>query len=82
MLLVYLDLVFFAELHQRFPGVQFPIPPGCNNLDIRLQPINTQLKANLVIALAGRPMRYCLGSGLIGHLDQSFGNERSRDAGA
>ena len=62
------DLVLLGEFNQRRAGLQIPLPPGCNNCDIRLQPVDTQLKSHLVITLTGGTMSDCLGACLVGNV--------------
>ena len=44
-----------AVFNLGFTGIHCPlvISPGCNNLDIRSEGFNTQLKTNLVVTLSG-----------------------------
>ena len=81
MLPVYLDLVLFTKLYQRFPGIQVPLAPRCNYSDIRLQSVDTQLKPDLIITLTGRTMGDRLGTCLVGNVYQTLGYQRPRDAG-
>ncbi len=55
-------------------GLNVPFAPGRNNLDRRIERIGGQLKANLVIALAGGAMRNGIGTYLSCCGDQVLGD--------
>ena len=63
------DIMFGAIVHQRFTRRQIPFTPRRNHLHTGLQGIGTQLKANLIVTLAGGTMRDSIRTGFIGDFD-------------
>jgi hypothetical protein len=57
-------------------------PPRCNDLDIRLQRVETQLETDLVVALARATMRYKVAVLLLGNADLGAGNDGAGKRGA
>ena len=68
--------------HQLLARQQIPFAPRRDDLDVRVQRIGAQFEAHLVVALAGRAVRDGLCAGLVGDLNQTFGDQRARDRGA
>ena len=81
-LVVHGNLVPLAEGHQRLSGVQVPLPPRRDHLDIRVQGVGTQLESHLVVALARGAVGDGVRAGLLGNLHQPPGDQRAGDAGA
>lgn len=63
-------------------AVEVPFAPGCNDLDVWLEGIVAQLKADLIVSLAGGAMRDGIGAHLACDFDLALGDERASDAGA
>src|SRR5208283_3828115 len=59
-----------------------PLPPGCDDLDVGLQRIIGKFEAHLIVAFAGRAMRYRVGASPAGNLDLLLRDQRPRDRGA
>tara|TARA_R110002020_G_scaffold25127_21_gene81849 strand:- start:1437 stop:2375 length:939 start_codon:yes stop_codon:yes gene_type:complete len=76
------DLVLLGEIQEIGPGLELPVPPRRDHLDVRVQGIGGQLEADLVVALAGGAMGDRVGAGLAGDLDEALGDQRPRDRGA
>jgi hypothetical protein len=73
---------FSAKSEKVGPGFEGPVPPRRDHLDVRVERIGGELKANLVIALAGRAMGNRIGAGFFGDLDQPLGDQRTGNRGA
>ena len=71
-----------AVLQQLVSGIQVPLPPGSDHLDVGIERIGTQFEAHLVVALAGGAVSDCVRTGLLGNLYQALGNQRAGNAGA
>jgi hypothetical protein len=69
-----LDAVGFGEFQQVCPGLEIPVAPRGDDLDVRVQAVIAELEADLVIALAGRTMADGVGADHVGNLDLSFGD--------
>ncbi len=78
----HLDLMRFGPLDQRAAAGQLPLAPRGDDADVGVERIGAELEADLVVALAGGPMRDGIGAGLARDLDQAFGDERPGNAGA
>ena len=76
------DLVLLGEVEQRGAGREIPLAPGGDDLDLGLQRVIAELKAHLVVALAGGAVTDGIGAHLAGDLDLLLGDQRSRDRGA
>ncbi len=63
-------------------GLQRPLTPWGNNRHIRCKSLNAQLKTDLVVALAGAAVADGVSALCFGNFDQTFGNQRTRKAGA
>ena len=79
MLHLYWDAVLFRIGEQLFTREQIPLAPRRNDFDIRVQRIGAELKAHLIIALAGRAVRDGAGTGHGSNFDQALGDQRARD---
>ncbi len=77
------DFPLFGIFDRRFPAGQCKIRvfPRGNNLQIRRQRHERQLKPHLVVTLAGSAMRYRRCPGLPGHIHLMLGNQRPGNAG-
>jgi len=73
------NLVGFGKGDQVGAALELPLTPGRDDLDVGVQRIGRELKADLVIALAGGAMGDGISAGLGGDLDQALGDERTRD---
>ena len=47
------DVMGFGEVDLLVPGLDVPLPPGGDDLHVRGEPLDGQLKPNLIVALAG-----------------------------
>src|SRR3546814_19177937 len=63
-------------------ALERPVAPRRDNLDVGVQRVSRKLEADLIIALAGCPMRDRVGAGLGGDVDQVLGDQRAGDRGA
>ena len=61
---------------------EFGQPPWRNDLDGRLECVESQLEADLVVALACAAVRDELAAGLFSSLDHAAGNDRTSERGA
>ena len=68
--------MFLGVIDQRRPRRQLPFPPRCDDIHIRIKRIITQLKSDLIIALAGGPVGNRVSSGLGSNFDLAFGDQR------
>ena len=59
-------------------SLEFPFSPRGKDLNVRLQRIISQLKADLIVPFAGGAMRDGIGAFLACDLDLAFGNHRPR----
>ncbi len=66
----------FDELGAR---LELPLPPRRDDLDVGIERIGGELKAHLIVALAGGAMRDRIGAGLVGDFHQPLGDQRPRD---
>ena len=67
---------------QLLPGVQVPLPPRSNHLDVGIQRIGAQLEPHLVVALAGCAVRDGVGAGFFRDFHQAPGDQRPGNGGA
>ena len=77
-----LDLVLLGELQQGLPGLEVPLPPGGDDMDVGLQGVVAELEPDLVIALAGGTMADGVRAGLAGDVDLLLGDQGPGDGGA
>ena len=68
------DLVLFGKVDQLGAARQIPLPPRRDLLDVGVQRLGGQLKSNLIIAFARRPMGYGIRAGLVRDLYQTLRN--------
>ena len=78
----YGNLVRFGVFDQACAAGEVPFPPRCDDLDVGIQAVITELEANLIVALAGGAVRDRVGACLGGDLDLAFGDQRACDGGA
>ena len=76
------NLMMFGIGDQFCAGIQIPFAPGGDDLDVRLQRVIAEFKADLVIAFAGRAMGNRIGTHHLGNFNLALGNQRARDGGA
>ena len=65
-----------------FARADFPLAPGSNNLEARIERHNGQLETHLVVAFAGGAMGNRIRTGLVGNFHQVFGNQRTGHGGS
>jgi len=80
------DLVLSRIIQQILPALE-PLaelrqPPGRNDLDARLQRVEGQLKADLVVALARATVRHKVAVLLLGNADLGAGDDGAGERGA
>ena len=71
------NLVLLGEVEQRVAALEFPFPPRSDNADIRLQRVIAQLKAHLIVALAGRAMTHGIRAGFPCDFNLALGDQRA-----
>mmetsp|Transcript_10507 Transcript_10507/g.17053 ORF Transcript_10507/g.17053 Transcript_10507/m.17053 type:complete len:350 (-) Transcript_10507:1206-2255(-) len=76
------DLVLLCKFQQFGSRGQVPLPPRRNHLDVGVERIGGQLEPHLIVAFAGCAMRHGVCTGRFGNLNQTFGNQRTRNRGA
>src|SRR5262249_18104949 len=76
------NLVLLRKRNQRLARTEVPFTPGCDHGDVRLERVIGELKAHLIVALAGRTMRDRVSTDLLGDLDLLLGDQRAGDRGA
>ena len=76
------DLVLLGEFEELAAGIEVPLAPGRDHLDVGIERVIAELETDLVVALAGGAMGDGLGPGLMRDLDLALGDERPRDRGA
>ena len=81
LVLRHLDLVGLGELDQVGAGAEIPFAPRGYDLDVRIERVGGELEADLVVALARRPVRDGVRTGFVSDFNESLGNERPRDRG-
>ncbi len=75
------DFVLGRVVHQLLAREQVPFAPRSDDLYARLERIGAELETNLVVALAGRAVGNGIGTGLVGDLDQTLGDQRTGNGG-
>jgi hypothetical protein len=76
------DVVALGIGQQLLARQQIPLAPRRDDPDVRAQRVGAEFEADLVVALAGRPVRHRLGAGQVGDLDHPLGDQRPGDRGA
>lgn len=76
------DAVPLGIGQQLLAGEQVPLAPWRDHLDVRLERVVAELKADLVVALAGGTVAHRVGAGGARDLDLPLGDQRPRDRGA
>ena len=74
--------MLLTEIHQRLAGVQIPLAPGRDHLNIRIQRVSPKLEAHLIIALARGAMSHRRGTGFPRNFHHTPSNQRPSDTGA
>ncbi len=64
--------------HEIGAAAEVPFPPGRDDLDIGLERVGGQLETNLVVALAGGPVRDRLSAVRCRRLDEAAGDDGTR----
>ncbi len=73
------DLVFLGKFDQFGPARQIPLAPRGDHLDIRVQRVSREFKADLIVAFAGGAMGDRIGAFCGSNFDQTFGNQWTCD---
>ena len=76
------NAVFVGIGQELFTRQQVPLAPRSDHFDIWHQGVGAKLKANLVVAFAGRPVADGVGAGFLRDLHESLGNQWASDGGA
>ena len=74
--------MLLGELDQVAAGLEVPLPPGRDHLDVGVERVIRELEAHLVVALARSAMGNGVGAGRFGDLDLPLGDQGPRDRGA
>ena len=77
-----LDPVLLGVANQAGSGIEVPLSPGSDDPDVRLESVVAELKADLVVALAGGAVADGVRAHLERDLDLPLGDERPGDGGA
>ena len=63
-------------------GTQFPFPPRRDDANVGFQGVGAQFETDLVVSLAGGSVGDGIGTGGLGDLHQSLGDQGAGDGGA
>ena len=74
--------MLLGEVEQIGPGLEGPVTPGSNHLDVRIEGIGGKFEANLVVAFSGRAVCDRVGACLFRDFDEAFGDKRAGDGRA
>ena len=78
---IHRNIVLLAVGHEGFARAQVPLPPGRYHMNAGLQRVGAELKAHLVVTLAGGAVGDGIRAGFVGNLDQALGNQGPGDGG-
>ncbi len=73
------DAVLLGVSQQFLAREQIPFPPRRDDLDVGFEGVSAQFEPHLIVALAGRAVRYGVRSSLYRDLDLALGDQRPGD---
>ena len=76
------DVVRLGVVDLLIPGLDIPLPPGSDDGHVRREMLHSQLKPDLVVALAGAAVADGVGAFLLRDFHQALGDAGPRVAGA